>query len=223
MMSDNLNFSLRNVATQEEAQEIQVFLEKEGVESKISIESGDLAPVFIGNAPTNKFEILISENDIEIANALFLNWAESTLEDIPKDYHLYKFNDAELTKILVESDEWNETDVLLAKRILKNRKVELDESVIQKDKKLRKVALQKPESGQTVWIIVGYILSLLSGFFGILIGYALWQAKKRLPDGSKVPAYDTNVRTHGQIIFYISIAIFASALLLRLFGIIVFL
>lgn len=220
-MSDNLSFCLRIVATKEEAQEIQDLLEKEGIESKLSIESGDLAPVFVGNAPTNKFEILINESDNERANALFLEWAESTLENIPKDYYLYNFSDAELRQILVEASEWNETDALLAKQILKDRKVELDENLIQKDQEIRRAELQKPESGQIAWIIVGYILSLLSGFFGIILGYALWKAKKRLPDGSKVPAYDTNVQTHGQIIFIISIVIFSSVLILRLFEVIV--
>ncbi|GAB5418968.1 MAG: hypothetical protein Crog4KO_00510 [Crocinitomicaceae bacterium] len=217
-MSDNLNFTIRTFATNGEAHEIQKLLEKEGIPSKVSEARSGLAPIFVGNELNNKFELLIDQNDADRANELFMEWAKSTLDTIPEDYYLYDFSDDELKKVLAEVSEWSELDVLLAKKILLDRKVEIDETQIKQNQEERIEELQKPESGQEVWIVLGYILSLLGGLFGAILGYALWQAKKRLPDGSKVFAYDSSARTHGQIIFFISIAVLLSVLILRFLG-----
>ena len=69
-----------------------------------------------------------------------------------------------------------------------------------------------------VWIIFGYVAALIGGFIGILLGYSLWLSKKKLPNGSKVPAYNEEIRKHGRIIFYLGIIMFAVLSILRLTG-----
>ncbi len=221
-MSNNLNFAIRTLGSIEEAHEIKELLEKEGIPSKVTEARSGLAPIFVGSELTNKFELLIDESNAEAANSLFLSWAKSSLSDIPEDYYLFQFNDDELKKVLTEVSEWSELDVLLAEQILRDRNVAINETQIKQNQEERIEELKKPESGQEVWIVLGYITAILGGLFGAMLGYALWQAKKRLPDGRKVFAYDTSVRTHGQIIFFISISVLLSILTLRFVGAIAF-
>lgn len=215
-MEKPLNISLRNVATQEEAEALSKVLSDNDIISKITKDSGDLDYVFQGEAPTNKFEVHICEDDHQKAEAILTNLAKEDLNSVDKDYYLFTFTDDELKDILIKKNEWNEFDVLLSQKILEDRGVEINSKEIENQRELRDLELQKPEGGQTGWIIFGYITALIGGFIGILLGYSLWLSKKKLPNGTKVPAYNDDIRKHGKIIFYLGVVMFVVLFTLRL-------
>lgn len=215
-MGRSLNITLRNVATRGEAEALSKVLNDNGIISKITKDSGDLDYVFQGETPTNKFEIHINEDDHQKAESILTNIAREDLNSVDEDYYLFSFSDDELKDILIKKNEWNEFDVLLSQKILENRGIEVNLSEIEKQRELRDLELQKPEGGQTGWIIFGYIMALIGGFIGILLGYSLWLSKKKLPNGTKVPAYNDGIRKHGKTIFYIGLIMFAVLFILRL-------
>ena len=56
------------------------------------------------------------------------------------------------------------------------------------------------------WLIpVGYVLAVLGGLLGIIIGGVMWRSKDKLPNGEKVSRYDARTRRHGLIMFIIGI------------------
>ena len=217
-MGKPLSISLRNLATLEEAEALSKILTDNNISSKITKDSGDLDYVFQGEAPTNKFEVHINEDDRQKAETILTDLAKENLNSIDKDYYLFSFTDDELKDILVKKNEWNELDVLLSQKILEERGIEINLNEIEKQREIRDLELQKPEDGQTGWIIFGYVAAFIGGFIGILLGYSLWLSKKKLPNGSKVPAYNEEIRKHGRIIFYLGIIMFAVLSILRLTG-----
>ncbi|PWL27128.1 MAG: hypothetical protein DCO96_12385 [Fluviicola sp. XM-24bin1] len=215
----NLDYSLRKVRSPQEAEAIVMALAEKGIPAQMILDGGIMDPIFIGNTPQNKYEILVQEDDKVAADKIFWELAEASIKEIPKDYHLYQYSDTELKQILVESIDWNELDVLLAEKILRDRNVELNFTEIDKSREDRKKQLAEPQSGQEAWIVIGYIFTLLGGFVGLLLGYSFWKAKKRMPDGEKTYAYSASVRTHGKIIFFIAlITVTISASLLFVFS-----
>jgi len=212
-MGSKFTYSLRKVSSIDEANAILERLNEKDIEAEISVDSGIVDPIFIGNAPSNNYEILINAADKDSADAIFWQWANETIDQIDTDYYLFDFSNDELKKVLIEASEWNELDVLLAEKILKDRKVSIDNEDIAANRDSRRKQLAKPESGQLVWIILGYISACLGGLFGMLIGHSLWKATKRMPDGEKVPAYDQNVQNHGKNIFFIALIIFTLVVL----------
>ena len=215
-MGKPLNISLRSVATQEEAEALVKVLADNDIISKITKDSGDLDYVFQGEAPTNKFEVHINEDDHQKAETLLTDLAKEDLNSVDKDYYLFAFSDDELIDVLIKKNEWNEFDVLLSQKILEERGVDINLNEIEKERELRDLELQQPEGGQTGWIIFGYITALIGGFIGILLGYSLWLSKKKLPNGTKVPAYNEDIRKHGKIIFYLGVFMFVILFILRL-------
>ncbi len=209
-----LTFSLRKVSSLDEAESIVHALDLKGIPAEMILDGGIVDPIFIGDTPSNKYEILVKEEDKEDADKIFWEWAEESIRQIPENYHLFEYSNSELKQILVESTEWNELDVLLAEKILRDRKVEIDRSEIDENREQRKQDMAKPQSGQEGWIVIGYIFALLGGFVGLLLGYSLWKAKKRMPDGEKTYAYAAPVRKHGQIIFFIALAFFTLSTLI---------
>jgi len=215
-MSKPLNISLRSASTIEEAEEIVSVLKNQNIISKITRDSGDLDYVIQGEAPINKFEIYINEDDQQRAESVLSDLAKENLDAIDRDYYLFAFSDDELMNILIQKNEWSEFDVLLSKKILDERNVNVDQPEIDRKKELRDLELEKPEGGQIGWIIFGYIAALFGGFIGILLGYSFWLSNKKLPNGKKVPAYNEHIRMHGKIIFYSGVAIFVILLVFKL-------
>lgn len=211
-MTNNFTISLRYYETKEEAEEIQQILLQHEVFSKIVEDSGNLGKEFIGESPNFKYELLIREEDHEKANQLLKIAALNELNNIDSGYFLFDYTDDELMKILIERDEWNELDVLISEKILTERGIGIDEDELLLHRQKRDDELAAPEKKQFGWVIFGYVCVLLLPFVGIITGVSLWKARKRLPNGNKVPYYDSTVRTNGQIIFCASIIHFCVAL-----------
>lgn len=206
----------RKVSTLEEANEIKEILEKDNISVWISKDEGNLDVVLSGEVNPNKFEVLIEAADREKAEYIFLTLAKDELNHVPTDYYLFSFTDDELQQVIIEKDEWNEFDILLSEKILNDRGVKFNSEELKLKQEDRKKELSKPEGGQLAWLIFGYIFAFGGGFIGLLLGYNIWQAKNKLPDGSKVYAYNENVRKHGKIIFIISLVIFPITIIIKI-------
>ena len=216
MVMSKSTFSLRKVATENEAKDLIKLLNQAGVNASLKKDSADLDEVLQGHGSTNKYEILIKEEDREIAESTLISDASKYLNGISDDHYLFEFSDSELIDILIKKDEWNELDVLLSEKILQDRKVEIDQVAINKKREQYTAELKSPEGGQQGWIIVGYISAILGGFLALIIGYFIWQAKNSLPNGEKVYAYNETVRKHGLIIFVISSIIFPVLFIIKI-------
>jgi len=67
------------------------------------------------------------------------------------------------------------------------------------------VAEEVPDSLHPLWIIGGYLMVLVGSPISLILGLHFMTATRRRKDFSYQPAYSETVRTHGKIIFALSL------------------
>lgn len=203
-MEENELIPYRKLREEAQAIELIAILKENNIHSDFRKISGDLDSTFQGEISTFKYEVRLKEEDRSSADLVLEKLAFAEVEDVDPSHYLFSYSNDELIDILVKRDEWNEIDYVLSRKILKERGVQIDDEEIKEKYNSYISALSEPKGGQGIWIFLGYLSAIVGGFFGLLIGYMIWQAKTVLPNGSKVPAYNHSTRFHGQIIFFMS-------------------
>lgn len=197
-----------------QARAIQELLLENGVECIFINNSSQLGSLS-GDA-SHEFELQLHPDNFEKANELLEKDAEAMLANLPEDYYLLEFNDEELYDVILKHDEWSEFDYMLARKLLQEKGKTVDESLIRSLRKQRIEDLAKPEQDQKVWVIVGYALSLIGGFFGVITGYVLYSSQKTLPNGETVYTYSANDRKHGKRILIFGLIMIPVIVILRI-------
>ena len=176
-----------------------------GIECGLEDVSENFDVSFANNEINKDFRVKLKPVDFERAETLLLQLAEKDLADIDPGYYIFDFSSEELKEIIEKQDEWSSLDFLLAKKILKERGVEVNVNEIQTLKTKRIEALAKPEKSPQLLIIAGYILAVIGGLIAIIIGAYLRMHKKTLPNGERVFGYAASDRAHGERILIIGI------------------
>jgi len=176
-----------------------------GIECGLEDVSENFDVSFANNEINKDFRIKLKPVDFERADTLLLQLAEKDLADIDPGYYIFDFSNEELEEIIEKQDEWSSLDFLLAKKILKERGVEVNVSQMQAFKEKRLEALAKPEESPKVLIVAGYILAFLGGLIAIIIGAYLRTHKRTLPNGERVFGYAASDRAHGERILIIGV------------------
>ncbi len=212
--NNELNTWFKTVTTKEEAKELVVLLDRNAIYCRVS-SGGNLDSAMEGDTFAHQFELFVSEDDLERAKSLCLELAQESLSDIDPDYFLFRYSNEELIDILRKRDEWSELDVLLSEKILKDRCVAISEEQLQHEREGILEEAREPEEIKQVWILVAYIFVFLSGFYGSFVGFSIWKATKKLPNGEKRPAYSDKARKHGFNIFVIGVVLFILTAIIR--------
>lgn len=190
------------------AEEFGMVLKDNGIEYQIVDNAPPVDITFTGNPLEKEILVKIKQSDFEKANKLFEEQSESINDQVVEDHYLYDFSNEELYDVLKKYDEWSEIDFKLAQKILTERGEEINSDLVSKFKKERLDYLEKPEKSHNLWIVAGYVFSILGGVLGIFIGWLLMTNKKILPNGQKVYANSKSDRDHGRNIFITGIIIF---------------
>jgi len=183
--------------SESQAAEFGSLLSENKVEFLIENISINFDPILSNNEFAKEYCIRIKKNDFEKANDILREKAKTEINEIQDDYYLLSFSNEELIYVIEKSDEWNKLDVELAHKLLKERGNEITTEQINEFRKQRVLELSKPEDGQNVYIIIGYVFALLGGLLGIFIGWHLLTFKKTLPNGNLIYAYSENDRKQG--------------------------
>ncbi len=186
------------------ATELTEVLEQNNIEFIVD-DTQNFDPSFSNSEINKEFRVKLKKEDFEKANTLLLEISVKQLENVDKNYYLFKFTDEELIEIVAKADEWSQYDFILAQRILKERGKEIKPELADALRKQRLQELAKPEEGQQTWIYAGYTFALLGGLISIFIGWHLLSYKKTLPNGDRVYGYSASDRKHGNRIFLIGI------------------
>lgn len=202
---DNSYLTYQKFNDKEEALELAELLTDNKIEFLLEDTSDSFDPSFANNSFNQEFRVKLKKQDFEYVDKLLLSIYEKHLDEIDKDYYLFKFSDEKLLRILTESDKWSRFDYLLAQKILKERGQEVSEKLLGTLRKQRIEELAKPEDSQKTWIMAGYLSAFLGGFLGLFIGWHLRSHKKVLPNGDSIYAYSNEDRKHGSRILILGI------------------
>lgn len=205
-------------ASADEAQPLLAALAERGIEATTSLDAGQLAfdPSCANQQLFTNFIVKLHPADFELAQQLQEQVNEQLLRRLPAHHYLYSFSDAELFDILTRPDEWSSLDVTLARVLLQRRGREVPAATLQQLRQQRSAELARPEASHPGWIVAGYVLALLGGLLGLLVGAQLYFHRKDLPSGQRVYAYAAADRAHGLRILVLGAVMFGLALYLRL-------
>jgi hypothetical protein len=192
-------------------------LDEHGIEYEVQEAGSTFDPGFRSNDLKKEYSVKINSDDFERVNQLLNDQEVENVNHADATHYLFAFTDAELLEVLSKPDEWSPFDYQLARKILTERGVAINDRLLTDLKTERLEELKKPEPPQSGWIIIGYVFALAGGVFGIFIGWYLATYKKTLPDGEKVFAYNDNDRRQGTWIMYISIAILVLSVIYRIY------
>jgi len=117
---------------------------------------------------------------------------------VDSSHYLFNFTDDELKEVIEKQDGWSALDFQLAKKLLNDRGVRIDQAEINSIKVQRIVELSKPEKSPILLVVIGYILVFLGGLLGILIGWYIRNQQKTLPNGEQIHIYSNKDRIHGE-------------------------
>lgn len=205
--------------TLEIAEEITQRIRDKGIECIIVEDKKYFDPTFANNQIEPAISIKLNPGDFTLAHAALEEYYSHTLENIDDEYYLLNFTNDELTDIIQKPDEWGHFDYILAKKLLKDRGIEISSESANLLRKKRNEELAKPEISETFWIYAGYISAILGGFLGLIIGWTLKYHKKTLPDGNRVYSYGPNDRIHGRRIIQISAVAITFWTIIKLIGV----
>lgn len=172
---------------------------------------------YTGAFYNKEFYLKIANTDFEGAANILGQEAIIDRSMIHEDYYLFSFTDAQLLEVLCKPDEWNEFDNTLARQLLSERGVRINEELVRQKRAETMQKLAEPEKSQSFTLLLGYLFSVFGGFIGIILGYMIWTATKTLPDGRRVYSYSAKDRAQGKLIFYLGLIIFPLTFLFRLF------
>ena len=202
----------RSFYTEDEAISLLEFFKEKGIDGSIVKYRPIVDKIYVGVNYHREFQVRIKSYEFNKANEILDRHINQNLSEIGEDYYLHSFTDNELLEIIEKPDEWNNQDIIISKKILRDRGVTISDDEVSEKKIARIKKLEKPEREDGLFIILGYFFSVFFGFFGIGIGLLIRNAKKTLPDGRKVFLYDNKTRDHGKNILIIGLSITALVL-----------
>jgi hypothetical protein len=180
-------------------------LKENGIDSMIEDTGNSLDSNFGNSQFSIEYFLKVKKSDFEKAGSLAQEISEKELEEVDADYFLFRFSNEELNDVILKKDEWGDFNYSLARKILKDRGVEVSSEQIENLQKERLIELSKPEKIQSEWIFMGYLFAVLGGLLGILTGWYLMTLKKTLPNGEVVYSYIPADRKHGKRIFVLGL------------------
>ncbi|HYD91125.1 MAG TPA: hypothetical protein VEA37_06505 [Flavobacterium sp.] len=210
-MSQNY-VTYRKFSDAAQAKGLQQFLISNGIECIFVDTSPQVGSSVMGGDMLKECEVQLKPDQFEAADKLLENYAATLFDNLPEDYYLLSFTDEELQDVVLKHDEWSEFDYMLAIKLLAERGKTIDEAHIKALREERITDLAKPEKVHVSWIVAGYILALLGGCFGVIIGYVLYSAKKTLPNGAVVYTYTPADRANGKIILLLGIVMLVAGI-----------
>jgi hypothetical protein len=161
--------------------------------------------IIIGEDMAREVLLKLDPVDFERANQIIDAEIEKKLSDIDKDYYLYTFTETELKEVLQKPDEWNNQDVLLARKILNDHGANISAEDVKTLRTERIRELETPETERTSKLWPGYLLAILVPIVGVFYSSFNLTLNRVLPDGQKVWVYDQKSRRHFRVMFAISL------------------
>ena len=206
------------------AENFAASLAQKGIEVKVVYDA-----IVPSKGSSSDVRIKIKQDDFAEASKLLEAIQQPVTVSKPaEESFLYDCTDEELMEIVSKPEEWNNQDVELAHKILKERGLIEEPHPIPEKKKVEKAKVEKPKAVKVEKpkvvkapkikvprtkisipksLVFSYIISILISPIGLFIGWQMAYSKKVLPDGTEEFVNDEPTRKHGEWILLISLII----------------
>jgi hypothetical protein len=213
---------------EEDAVEMAAKLKQQGINAVIEKSPDLLGQELIGRQYNSFILLKIPKDKFIQAQQALISSTNIDMDSVDRNYMLFSLSDEELMDVITKPDEWGAYNYNLARLILKERGINVNEQHVDtlKNEHINKLSQQR--SLDPFWLFLGYFfsiisiiavlvnpallvaiysISLLPGILGIIMGAIVIRTKRTLPDGSRIKSYDAKTRRHG--LFMIVIGVFA--------------
>ncbi|MFI5192874.1 MAG: hypothetical protein ACHQD7_02420 [Chitinophagales bacterium] len=180
-------------------------LEEYGIPVELD-DSGKLFdPSFAHNFLQREIQLKLGARDFKEADRILLSFYQQQAEQVGPDYYLFQFTDLELMQIIRNPDEWGYLDYALAQKILKEHGISIPSGELKRfqDEKIKLLSMPRPSDKSLTW--TGYLLALIVAPLGMIIGFSMAYAKRTLPDGQRLFAYNETDRREGKRILILGV------------------
>lgn len=209
--------TIKNYRHEEPFRALLHLLEEHTIPYQTEIYRERIEPIGMTTLPP-EYIVKVQPARFSEVNELLHELAAGEVLLVAEDHYLFGFKDEELFDILASPDEWSAFDYQLARRILKQRGIDVDARLLDLLKKSRLHELAQPEAKQTANLWLGYLFALLGGIVGLFMGWHLATAKKTLPNGERVYVFRTRDRQHGKWIIVLGLTMLIGWLLWKKSG-----
>ncbi|MFL5748478.1 MAG: hypothetical protein ACJ751_27650 [Niastella sp.] len=188
-----------------DAQFLVSLLEKHHIPYTMEHEVNQLDKVYLGEQAEAMYALQIPKEKFNHVNHLLAEQAIKDMAEPGFEHLMQTYSVSELQEIIHHPDGWNAYDLQVATTILSEK--------LQAPVTLPSIHTDnfKPVRLEWIWILLGYIVSLLGAtyFFylaiaGFFSGLVVNQAKKTLKNGTTVKMYDRWSRMHGRAIMILA-------------------
>ena len=153
-----------------------------------------------------EYILKVNQSQKEKAIELLTNgFADEFLDD---NHYMDSYSDDELIKVISTPDDWDKNDLLYAKKLIEKRGIVVSDEKIEKKKKEIQEDIKKPVKAESIMILMGYLLTILTSGIGVLIALRIKYRKNEIQDnkyGLINYYYDDKSRMHANIMIGIFI------------------
>jgi hypothetical protein len=233
MATDNY-LTFQEFENREDAEKIALVLEENHIPCSIEKTPDLLDNVIIGRQYNNYVQLRIPAGCFADAQKILIENTKVDLVNVDRNYMLFALTNEELMDVIAKPDHWGAYNYNLAKLILEERNMHIDNRKVDEIQLEYKKEMYEPRSLNTTWLLLGYGFSILSliavltnnirallfvygfdllpGVLGIILGLYVINTKRTLPDGSQMLSFNDAARKHGW--FMLVLATIAVALIL---------
>lgn len=194
----------------EQAEEVTHLLEKSGIPYKLEKSEVLIDEAIVGNSLTPKIVLRLQPIHFQRANEVIKENIKLTPE-ILEAHYLNQLDARELLEIIEKPDEWSVEDVVVARAILAQRGIPIDEASIHQ---MQRERLQLLRAGKDVslaqlllfYLVIFGVSILFSGYFmlaGLALSWYYWKDMTVDTTGTKFYTYKSSVRQIGKILFWL--------------------
>ncbi len=207
-MSEQEFITFQKFESQEEAEILITLLQEAGIAVQYETVSTPVDVTFTGNAQPAEVLVKIHPDDFESANETLEQQAKTIVVEYPDDHYIFSFTDDELLEIVQKADEWSKEDYLLSMKILKERGKEVSDAQLEVYRQERLAELRREVRGNPGWVLFGFVVAILGGLLGIIMGWIYYTHKKTDSTGHRFFAYDAATRKKGRTMYIMGIVFF---------------
>lgn len=203
-----MTYSVYKVFTDlNDAETFVEYLKEQNIDAFIAEDDTQMNLIFGEVTQNKKYYLKIKQQDFQLVDELLKAESEKNIELLPDDYYLFSYSDGELWDILKKADEWSAFDVSVAKKRLRDKGHVINDRLMQSFKEERVKSLSVQEDANISWLVIGYILTILTGVAGIFWGLNYLNADLNLPNGKKISRYTQQTLLHGRILLALGIIV----------------
>ena len=193
----------------EEAKEFGKFLDSHNITYALETTDTILDSAIVGNGLLPNAVLKLFPRDFKVVNELRAEVIRQLDYTDVQEHYLAEFDDEELKDIFENQEDWNIEDIEVAKLLLNERGVAVDENEITKMRSETLEDASKGKEGSQMWITIYSFCIILGAFFGYLFliagfGMAIYYGYSRKTDldGNRYFTYDKVTRRIGKVMLY---------------------